>query len=66
MTFEDDSGKHTIRYEDTFEESKSALIHQLNKILEYPQNYSAVAFSVKERDYFNNEESPACILDIDC
>ena len=64
LTFEDDSGKHTIRYEDTFEESKSALIHQLNKILEYPQNYSAVAFSVKERDYFN-VESPAIILDID-
>ena len=63
LTFEDDSGKHTIRYEDTFEESKSALIHQLNKILEYPQNYSAVAFSVKERDYFN-VESPAIILDI--
>lgn len=37
--FEDGSGKHTIRYEDTFEESKSAVIHQLNKILKYPQNY---------------------------
>ena len=64
LTFEDDSGKHTIRYEDTFEESKSALIHRLNKILEYPQNYSAVHFSVKQKDYFN-VESPALILDID-
>ena len=39
LMFEDSSGKHTIRYEDTFEESKSAVIHQLNKILRYPQNY---------------------------
>ena len=39
LMFEDNSGKHTIRYEDTFEESKSAVIHQLKKILRYPQNY---------------------------
>ena len=39
LMFEDSSGKHTIRYEDTFEESKSAVIHQLNKILKFPQNY---------------------------
>ena len=42
LIFEDSSGKHTIRYEDTFEESKSAVIHQLNKILKYPQNYDDV------------------------
>ena len=39
LMFEDGSGKHTIRYEDTFEESKSAVIHQLYKILKFPQNY---------------------------
>ena len=39
LMYEDSSGKHTIRYEDTFEESKSAVIHQLNKILKFPQNY---------------------------
>lgn len=42
LMYEDGSGKHTIRYEDTFEESKSAVIHQLNKILKYPQNYEDV------------------------
>lgn len=64
LTFEDNSGKHTIRYEDTFEESKSAVIHQLNKILEYPQNYSAVAVGLRVTDDFN-KESPAAILDFD-
>ena len=39
LMYEDNSGKHTIRYEDTFEESKSAVIHQLYKILKFPQNY---------------------------
>lgn len=39
LMFVDGSGTHLIRYEDVFEESKSAVIHQLNKILKYPQNY---------------------------
>ena len=43
LMYEDGSGKHTIRYEDSFEESKSAVIHQLNKILKYPQNYEDVS-----------------------
>ena len=43
LMYEDSSGKHTIRYEDSFEESKSAVIHQLNKILKYPQNYEDVS-----------------------
>ena len=29
-------------YSDSFEESKSAVIHQLKKILKYPQNYDDV------------------------
>ena len=32
-------GTHIIRYTDIFEESKSAVIHQLKKILKFPQNY---------------------------
>ena len=47
LMFEDSSGKHTIRYEDTFEESKSAVIHQLNKILKFPQNYLDVNVFIK-------------------
>ena len=39
LMFVDGSGTHLIRYTDIFEESKSAVIHQLNKILKYPQNY---------------------------
>lgn len=39
LMFVDGSGTHLIRYTDVFEESKSAVIHQLNKILKYPQNY---------------------------
>ena len=49
LMFEDNSGKHTIRYEDTFEESKSAVIHQLNKILKYPQNYDDVIVYVNTK-----------------
>ena len=49
LMFEDNSGKHTIRYEDTFEESKSAVIHQLNKILKYPQNYLDVNVFIKTK-----------------
>ena len=39
LMFVDASGTHLIRYTDIFEESKSAVIHQLKKILKYPQNY---------------------------
>jgi len=39
LMFVNSSGTHIIRYSDSFEESKSAVIHQLNKILKYPQNY---------------------------
>lgn len=39
LMFVDGSGTHLIRYTDIFEESKSAVIHQLNKILRFPQNY---------------------------
>ena len=35
----DSGGTHIIRYADSFDESKSAVIHQLNKILKFPQNY---------------------------
>ena len=39
LMFVDASGTHLIRYTDIFEESKSAVIHQLKKILKFPQNY---------------------------
>ena len=39
LMFVDGGGTHLIRYADIFEESKSAVIHQLKKILKYPQNY---------------------------
>ena len=39
LMFIDSGGTHIIRYSDNFQESKSAVIHQLNKILKYPQNY---------------------------
>jgi len=39
LMFVNSSGTHIIRYSDIFEESKSAVIHQLNKILQFPQNY---------------------------
>ena len=39
LMFINSSGTHIIRYSDSFEESKSAVIHQLNKILKFPQNY---------------------------
>ena len=35
----DIGGTHIIRYADIFDESKSAVIHQLKKILKFPQNY---------------------------
>ena len=39
LKFVDIGGTHIIRYTDIFEESKSAVIHQLKKILKFPQNY---------------------------
>ena len=39
LMFIDIGGTHIIRYADIFEESKSAVIHQLKKILKFPQNY---------------------------
>ena len=39
LMFVNSSGTHIIRYSDSFEESKSAVIHQLKKILKFPQNY---------------------------
>ena len=39
LMFVDSGGTHIIRYLDIFEESKSAVIHQLKKILKFPQNY---------------------------
>ena len=39
LMFVDGGGTHIIRYTDIFEESKSAVIHQLKKILKFPQNY---------------------------
>ena len=39
VMFVNSGGTHIIRYSDSFEESKSAVIHQLKKILKYPQNY---------------------------
>ena len=39
LMFVDSGGTHIIRYADSFDESKSAVIHQLNKILKFPQNY---------------------------
>ena len=39
LMFVNSSGTHIIRYSDGFDESKSAVIHQLNKILKFPQNY---------------------------
>ena len=54
LMFEDNSGKHTIRYEDTFEESKSAVIHQLKKILKFPQNYFHVNVFLNNRPIRKN------------
>lgn len=39
LMFVNSSGTHIVRYSDMFEESKSAVIHQLKKILKFPQNY---------------------------
>ena len=49
LQFIDSSGTHVIHYVDSFEESKSAVIHQLNKILKYPQNYDDVIVYVNTK-----------------
>ena len=49
LMFVNSSGTHIIRYSDSFEESKSAVIHQLNKILRYPQNYDDVIVYVNTK-----------------
>ena len=57
LMFEDGSGKHTIRYSDSFEESKSAVIHQLNKILKFPQNYLDVNVFINTVEEPENERT---------
>ena len=49
LQFIDSIGIHVIHYVDSFEESKSAVIHQLNKILKYPQNYDDVIVYVNTK-----------------
>lgn len=49
LQFIDSGGTHIIRYSDSFEESKSAVIHQLKKILKYPQNYEDVIVYVNTK-----------------
>ena len=49
LMFVDIGGTHIIRYADIFEESKSAVIHQLNKILKFPQNYFHVNVFLNNR-----------------
>lgn len=54
LKFADSSGIHAMRYVDSFEESKSAVIHQLNKLLKkYSQNYDdmIVYVNTKSRKY---------------
>lgn len=49
LMFVDGGGTHIIRYADIFEESKSAVIHQLKKILKFPQNYFHVNVFLNNR-----------------
>ena len=49
LMFVDIGGTHIIRYADIFDESKSAVIHQLNKILKFPQNYFHVNVFLNNR-----------------
>jgi hypothetical protein len=49
LMFVDGGGTHLIRYADIFEESKSAVIHQLKKILKFPQNYFHVNVFINNR-----------------
>ena len=54
LMFVDIGGTHIIRYADIFEESKSAVIHQLKKILKYPQNYFHVNVFINNRPIRKN------------
>ena len=49
LMFVDIGGTHIIHYADIFDESKSAVIHQLNKILKFPQNYFHVNVFMNNR-----------------
>lgn len=54
LMFVDSGGTHIIRYSDIFEESKSAVIHQLKKILKFPQNYFHVNVFINNRPIRKN------------
>lgn len=57
LMFVDIGGTHIIRYADIFEESKSAVIHQLNKILKFPQNYLDVNVFINTVEEPENERT---------
>ena len=57
LMFVNSSGTHIIRYSDSFEESKSAVIHQLNKILKFPQNYLDVNVFINTVEEPENERT---------
>ena len=57
LMFIDSGGTHLIRYADNFDESKSAVIHQLNKILKFPQNYLDVNVFIKTVEEPENERT---------
>ena len=57
LLYVDSGGTHIIRYADSFEESKSAVIHQLNKILKFPQNYLDVNVFVNTVEEPENERT---------
>ena len=57
LMFIDSGGTHLIRYADNFDESKSAVIHQLNKILKFPQNYLDVNVFIKTAEEPENERT---------
>lgn len=57
LLFVDSGGTHIIRYSDSFEESKSAVIHQLNKILKFPQNYLDVNVFINTVEEPENERT---------
>ena len=57
LMFIDSGGTHIIRYADSFEESKSAVIHQLNKILKFPQNYLDVNVFINTVEEPENERT---------
>ena len=57
VMFVNSGGTHIIRYSDSFEESKSAVIHQLKKILKYPQNYIDVNVFINTAEEPENERT---------